>query len=75
MVIKRCLQTYLNHVNIVTALNTPFHKDMESKYHHIFNSMPIDVYYDYQFGELPYRSLKFHNVDSTYGSNITDSSC
>ena len=25
--------------------------------------MPIDVYYDYRFGELPYRSLKFYNID------------
>ena len=60
---KKVFTNILNHVNIVTALNTPFHKDMESHFHHVFNSMPIDVYYDYQFGELPYRSLKFHNID------------
>jgi UDP-galactopyranose mutase len=53
----------LKHKNIVLALNTPFHKDMEPHYDHTFNSMPIDVYYDYKFGYLPYRSLKFHNVN------------
>ena len=53
----------LKHDNITIKLNTAFHKDMESHFHHVFNSMPIDVYYDYQFGELPYRSLKFHNVN------------
>ena len=36
---------------------------MESKYDHVFNSMAIDEYYDYEFGDLPYRSIKFHNVD------------
>jgi UDP-galactopyranose mutase len=59
----RVFKEILNHTNIIVKLNTAFHKDMEPHYHHIFNSMPIDVYYDYKFGELPYRSLKFHNVD------------
>ena len=59
----KVFEKILDHQNIVVKLNTPFHKDMESDYQHVFNSMPIDVYYDYQFGELPYRSLKFHNVN------------
>ena len=58
----KVFEKILDHQNIVVKLNTPFHKDMESDYQHVFNSMPIDVYYDYRFGELPYRSLKFHNV-------------
>jgi len=36
---------------------------MEGNYYHVFNSMPIDVYHDFKFGELPYRSLKFHHVN------------
>lgn len=59
----KVFEKILDHQNIVVKLNTPFHKDMESDYQHVFNSMPIDVYYDYRFGELPYRSLKFHNVN------------
>ena len=59
----KVFEKILDHQNIVIKLNTPFHKDMESDYQHVFNSMPIDVYYDYRFGELPYRSLKFHNVN------------
>jgi UDP-galactopyranose mutase len=59
----KVFEKILDHKNIVIKLNTAFHKDMEPDYQHIFNSMPIDVYYDYQFGELPYRSLKFHNVN------------
>ncbi len=49
--------------NITVSLGTPFDKSMEKDYDHIFNSMPIDAYYDYCHGELPYRSIKFHHVD------------
>jgi len=48
-----------DHENIEVRLSTDFDKGMEAEYDHTFNSMPIDVYYDYQFGELPYRSIKF----------------
>jgi len=48
---------------IPVHLNCSFKKEMEDEFDHIFNSMPIDVYYDYRFGELPYRSLKFYNID------------
>ena len=53
----------LAHPNITVKLNTPFKKYMEDYYDHVFNSMAIDSYYDYEYGELPYRSLKFHNVN------------
>jgi len=48
---------------IPVHLNCSFKKEMEDDFDHVFNSMPIDVYYDYRFGELPYRSLKFYNID------------
>lgn len=51
----------LDNKNISINLNKKFHKDMEGEYHHVFNSMPIDEYFDYRFGELPYRSIKFHH--------------
>lgn len=52
----------LDHENIEVRLNTTFVKTMETQYDHIFNSMPIDVYFDCCLGELPYRSLKFHTL-------------
>lgn len=52
----------LAHENITVKLNTEFSKDMEDEYFHVFNSMPIDVYYDFKYGELPYRSIKFEHV-------------
>lgn len=52
----------LTHENIDVRLNTRFTKEMEKDYGHTFNSMPIDEYYDYMFGELPYRSIKFKTL-------------
>jgi len=49
----------LNHPNIKISLHTPFENLMEKEYEHCFNSMPIDQYYNFQYGELPYRSIKF----------------
>jgi UDP-galactopyranose mutase len=57
------VQNMLNHENIAVYLNEKFDKSEEVDYDHIFNSMPIDVYYDCMYGELPYRSIKFHNFD------------
>jgi len=52
----------LNHENISIELNKEFDKEMLHSYSHIFNSMPIDEFYNFKFGELPYRSIKFHNL-------------
>lgn len=51
----------LDHENIEVHLETAFCKDMEGDYSHIFNSMPIDEYFDEAFGPLPYRSIKFEH--------------
>ena len=51
-----------NHSSIEVELNVEFDKSMEEEYDYVFNSMPIDMYFDYDYGELPYRSIKFHNV-------------
>ena len=54
----------LSHKRISVSLSTSFENQMESAgYAHIFNAMPIDEYFNYKHGELPYRSIKFHNVD------------
>lgn len=61
----------LDHSAIDVCLNTIFSKGMESSYAHIFNSMPIDEYFDYEFGELPYRSIKFeHRVGESFDGNV-----
>lgn len=52
----------LNHPNIEIRLSTPFVKGMEVDFMHTFNSMPIDEFFNYKYGELPYRSIKFHTT-------------
>jgi UDP-galactopyranose mutase len=51
----------LDHPNIEVQVGTTFRKDTEKDYAHIFNSMPIDEYFDEVFGPLPYRSIKFEH--------------
>jgi len=51
-----------DHKNIVVRLSTKFDKSMEADFDHIFNSMPIDEYFDFKHGELPYRSIKFETI-------------
>lgn len=56
------IKEMINHNNISIKLETSFKKEMEDKYDYVFNSMSIDEYYDYSFGKLEYRSIKFHNI-------------
>jgi UDP-galactopyranose mutase len=50
----------LDHPNIKIMLNTDFReiKDMIS-FKHLIYTGPIDAYFDFQLGKLPYRSLEF----------------
>lgn len=50
----------LRHPKIHLDLNSAFSYDLEKKYDFVFNSMPIDEYFNYVLGRLPYRSVKFH---------------
>jgi UDP-galactopyranose mutase len=59
----KLFENILNHSGIKVTLNTEFNKKMEDDFDHVFNSMPIDEYYNFCFGELPYRSIKFTNIN------------
>jgi len=52
-------ENLLNHPDIELYLQTSFDRNMEKQYIHVFNSMAIDEYYDYEYGALPYRSIKY----------------
>ena len=60
----KVFENILDHFNITVQLSTSYHKSLEPGYDKIFNSMAIDQYYDYCYGELPYRSIKFHHTDN-----------
>jgi UDP-galactopyranose mutase len=57
----RVFENILDHCGISVTLSTAFSVDMTSGYRHCFSSMPIDEYYDFRFGPLPYRSIRFHH--------------
>ena len=70
----------LDHDSISVSLSSGFELGMEKDFCHIFNSMPIDVYFKEQFGPLPYRSIRFmhEKVEQHYQPvptiNFTDES-
>lgn len=58
----RMFERMLEHPNIDVLLSTDFADVRDQVGHtHLIYSGPIDEYYDYCFGKLPYRSLKFHH--------------
>lgn len=57
------IRAMLDHPGITVQLQTAFTSDQENRFSHIFNAMPIDEYFDFHLGELPYRSIRFHTVD------------
>ena len=57
----KMFERMLNHKNITIKLSTDFRGRISSEYEHLFYTGPIDSYFNYQFGRLPYRSLRFEH--------------
>ena len=56
----RMFERMLAHPNIKIMLNTDYHEIEGSiPYDHVVFTGPIDEYFDFRFGKLPYRSLEF----------------
>lgn len=66
------VEKMLDNKNIKVRLNTEFKKLETKKFDRIFYTGSIDEYFDYKFGQLPYRSVNFklekHNKEY-YQSN------
>jgi UDP-galactopyranose mutase len=56
------VRNILDHPNIEIKLCTPYEKEFDHLFEHVFNSMPIDEYFDFKYGHLPYRSIKFTHM-------------
>ncbi|HSE97959.1 MAG TPA: UDP-galactopyranose mutase, partial [Blastocatellia bacterium] len=56
----RMFENMLDHPNIKIMLNTDY-KEVENiiPYREMIYSGPVDEFFDYRFGKLPYRSLEF----------------
>ncbi|HEY1414118.1 MAG TPA: FAD-dependent oxidoreductase [Rhodopila sp.] len=57
---SRLFEAIFGHPNISVDLSVDYVPGMERGYDFCFNSMAIDEYFDYRLGDLPYRSLRFH---------------
>ncbi|MDF3077273.1 MAG: UDP-galactopyranose mutase [Sphingobacteriaceae bacterium] len=56
----RMFEKMLNHPNIKIMLNTDYKEVMnEISYKKLIFTGPVDEYFDYRFGKLPYRSINF----------------
>jgi UDP-galactopyranose mutase len=52
----------LNHANIKIMLNTDYREIAPTiPYHKMIYTGPVDAYFDYRYGKLPYRSLEFEH--------------
>jgi UDP-galactopyranose mutase len=49
----------LDHENITVNLETQFHRSQNRDFSHVFYSGPLDGYFDYEIGQLGYRTLDF----------------
>jgi UDP-galactopyranose mutase len=55
-------RSMLNHPNISLMLQTDYRSVMNDiKFNRMIYTGPIDSFFDYQFGKLPYRSLRFEH--------------
>lgn len=72
----KIFENIFNHPNITVSINKKFSKNQMNDFYYCFNSMPIDEYYDFCFGELPYRSIRFHHrsepFNGTPGWSVTN---
>lgn len=55
----KMIENIINHKNIEVKLNTDYRSLENKNYKRIFYTGAIDEFFDYKFGELPYRSLEF----------------
>ncbi len=54
-------QEILAHPRIEIELGVTFEKHMLRGFEFCFNAMPIDEFFDFVLGDLPYRSIRFHH--------------
>ena len=58
----RMFENMLDHPNIKILLNTDYREVVSDiPYQKLIYTGPVDEYFDYRYGKLPYRSLKFEH--------------
>lgn len=56
------VENILDHKNIKISLANLYDIKMNASHDYVFNSMPIDQYFEFKYGFLPYRSIRFETV-------------
>jgi UDP-galactopyranose mutase len=60
----RMFERMLAHPNIKVMLNTDYRDIVDFiPFRHMIYSGPVDAFFDYKYGKLPYRSLRFEHVN------------
>ncbi|MBW7889136.1 MAG: UDP-galactopyranose mutase, partial [Bacteroidetes bacterium] len=64
----KMFERMIAHSNIHLSLSTEYKEVPSSSFHHLIYTGPIDEYFDYEYGKLPYRSLNFEHetIDAEY---------
>lgn len=58
----RLFENMLDHPNIVISLNTDYREIINTvRFREMIYTGPVDEFFDYRFGKLPYRSLQFRH--------------
>ena len=58
------IENILNHPSITVSLNTGLDHAGMTDYAHVFYSGPVDGFYQYDIGRLPYRTLDFERFSA-----------
>jgi UDP-galactopyranose mutase len=58
----RMFERMLDHPKITVQVGTDFRDVPRSSYRRLIFTGPIDEFFDYRFGPLPYRSLRFRHL-------------
>ena len=58
------IENILDHPNIEVHLSTPLGRDAFVDFAHVFYSGPIDGFYGFDLGRLPYRTLDFERFEA-----------
>ncbi|HEX2548159.1 MAG TPA: UDP-galactopyranose mutase [Ramlibacter sp.] len=60
----RMFEKMLDHPNIKVMLNCDYREIVDViPWRHMIYSGPVDAFFDYKYGKLPYRSLRFEHVN------------
>ena len=78
----KMIENILAHPNIKVALNTDYNsfiKHTNNDFEKVFSTISIDEFFNYKYGELPYRSVNFkfetHNCEFYQNNSVVNYPC